>query len=148
MNGQYMSGVIDVETPPDGHNTLKGMLCRRRAERMPLPVEVMFTRNGLTVMAVIRDRSCDRELPGGSLGIGILHNESLPLDVGLTCQTVTPTKLLPSRSVVTLIWTRHFGMEGFLSGGRMTWNEVRDSELQECDSRTIPESIETPHGEV
>lgn len=95
------------------------MLCRRRAERVPLPYEVQLTADGRTVRAVIRDASLDEAKEWGSIGISLLHGECLPLRQDLLCRVMSETRILQNQSVVTLMWTRSFGTDGFLSGGRM-----------------------------
>lgn len=95
------------------------VLCRRRAERVPLPYEVQLTAADKTILAVIRDASLDEAKECGSIGISLLHDESLPLRQELPCRMMSETRVLHNHSVVTLMWTRSFGTDGFLSGGRM-----------------------------
>lgn len=103
------------------NKTLQELVCRRRAHRFPLPLEVDLTLPDRSIPAMIRDAS----LPNGDnddadfIGIGILHDVPLPLDEGLPCRLRSESNLIPEDSKVTLLWTRHFGRDGFLSGGRM-----------------------------
>ena len=109
---------------------LQEVECRRRARRLPLPVEVTFETGDRIVAAMIRDVAIDNP---DFIGIGILHRDLLPLDERLSCCTSSDTETLPAQSNVVLTWTRHYGNHGYLSGGRMvplsasTRNEQRRS---------------------
>ena len=105
---------------PERHSTQKTMLCRRRDCRIPLSVEVELSKDGLIVAAVIRDASFSDEQDSPLIGIGLFHNDALPLDETLHCRTVSQSELLPHESTISLMWTCHFGSDGFLSGGRMS----------------------------
>ena len=120
-----------MENAPKGHNTLEAMLCRRRTRRTTLAVEVELSKDGLTVSAMIRDASFDNEGDSPFIGIGLFHNDELPLDETLSCRTVSPSELLPIESTVSLMWTRHFGQDGFLSGGKMARNHAAAD--QDCE---------------
>lgn len=93
--------------------------CRRRAPRFPLPLEVELTRAGQPVTAILRDASVDEHLADGAVGVGLLHNEELPLHEPLPCQPVLPCDLFGDQARLTLAWTRSFGTDGFLSGGQL-----------------------------
>jgi len=124
-----------MENAPKGHNILETTLCRRRTRRTTLAVEVELSKDGLTVSAMIRDASLNNEGDSPFIGIGLFHNDELPLDETLSCRTVSPSELLPIESTVSLMWTRHFGQDGFLSGGKMARNHAagdRDCELPEA----------------
>jgi hypothetical protein len=135
-----------MENSPKRHNTLEAMLCRRRARRTTLPVEVEFTRDSLTVSAVIRDVSLNDDGDSASIGIGLFHNDALPLDENMSCRTVSPSEQLPVESTVILMWTRHFGGDGFLSGGRMTKNPSADDQNRETPD-TQRQPVNTTHEE-
>ena len=134
-----------MENSPNRHNTLESMLCRRRARRTTMPVEVELTRDGLTVSAVIRDVSLSDDGDSAFIGIGLFHNDALPLDESMSCRTVSPSELLPIESTVTLMWTRHFGQEGFLSGGRMARNPTAGDQADA--SRQTVNMTHTEHGD-
>ncbi len=104
---------------PEQPQTLTAMIRRRRARRISLPVEVELRFGNGTTAAVIRDVSFSEEQDSPFIGIGIFHNAPLPLEESLKCHTNTHTDLLPAESSVVLLWTRDFGGDGFLSGGRM-----------------------------
>lgn len=112
------------------------MLCRRRARRTTLPVEVELSKDGLTVSAMIRDVSLSDEADSPFIGIGLFHNDELPLDETLNCRTVSLSELLPIESTVSLMWTRHFGQEGYLSGGKLARNQGAGG--QDCET---PEAL-------
>jgi hypothetical protein len=118
---------------------------RRRARRKSHPVDVEFRLNDLTVTAVIRDVSDADEQDPSYIGIGVFHNDPLPLDEILSCLTVTKSKLLPEESTVLLIWTRRFGSDGFLSGGRMRQRAstgVQECEAPDCDGHDVENSMQ------
>ena len=120
-----------MENSPNGHNTLGATLCRRSVQRTALPVEVELWKGNLIVVAIIRDVSVSNEEDSPFIGIGLFHNDALPLDETINCRTVLPSELLPVESTISLMWTRHFGRDGFLSGGRMAMNHyagVQDGE--------------------
>ena len=119
-----------MENSPKRHNTLEAMLCRRRARRTSMPVEVELTRDGLTVSAVIRDVSLSDDGDSAFIGIGLFHNDALPLNETMSCRTVSPSEVLPVESTVTLMWTRRFGGDGFLSGGRMAKNLTAGDQVE------------------
>ncbi len=98
---------------------LQELSCRRRAVRIPNPVEVRFQLEQRTVKAIIRDTSIDETARSGFVGIGVLHQDFLPLDQPIVCQTESQTEAVPELADVTLRWTRHFGRDGYLSGGLM-----------------------------
>lgn len=100
-------------------DTTIDLACRRRAERIQLPIEVQLMSCGRMVNAVIRDASFEDESPAQSVGICIFHNEELPLDETLNCRVVSVSERIPVESQVRLIWTRVFGNDGYLSGGTM-----------------------------
>jgi len=112
--------------PPERHSKRIATLCRRRDRRIPLSVEVELSKDGLTLAAVIRDVSFSDEQDSPLIGIGLFHNDALPLDETLHCRTISPSELLPIESTISLMWTCHFGSDGFLSGGRMSGNDVRE----------------------
>ena len=120
-----------MENAPKGHNILETMLCRRRTRRTTLAVEVELSKDGFTVSAMIRDVSLNDEGDSPFIGIGLFHNDELPLDETLSCRTVSPSELLPIESTVSLMWTRHFGQDGFLSGGKMARNHAAGD--QDCE---------------
>lgn len=93
--------------------------CRRGAERLSLPLEAQLTFGDQTVSAVIRDASPDEDKMDGSGGVGLLHHDRLPLREPLACRIVSDTLILSRESHVTLMWTRNFGDDGYLSGGRI-----------------------------
>ena len=93
--------------------------CRRAAIRIPMPFELQLTVKQRTVDAIIRDVSPDNEKPRGFIGIGLLHADPLPLHTPLPCVCLSRTTVLSRHSEVTLVWTRHFGADGYLSGGKM-----------------------------
>lgn len=127
-------------------NSPESMLCRRRVRRTTLPVDVELTRNGLTVSAVIRDVALSEADEDVIIGIGLFHNDSLPLDETMSCRTVSTSELLPIESTVCLMWTRHFGRDGFLSGGRMARNPTALD--QDCETPvSLPQSGSTSHRE-
>ena len=113
-----------MENAQKGHNALEATLCRRRTRRTILAVEVELSKDGVTVSAIIRDASLNSEADSPFIGIGLFHNHELPLDATLICRTVSPSELLPIDSTVSLMWTRHFGQDGFLSGGKMARNHA------------------------
>ena len=84
-----------------------------------MPVEVELLISERKVSAVIRDVSFDEESGAAFFGIGVHHSEAIPLDVSVGCRLVSATDVLPKLSQVTLMWTRQFGVDGILSGGRM-----------------------------
>lgn len=104
---------------PQRPQTLKAMLWRRRARRISLPVDIELTFKNLTTLAVIRDISFSDDPDSSDIGVGFFHNEPLPLQEILKCRTNSHTDVLPADSIVVLAWTRDFGSDGFLSGGRM-----------------------------
>ena len=104
---------------PQHPQTLKTMLWRRRARRISLPVDIELTFNDVTILAVIRDVSFSDDADDSEIGVGFFHNEPLPLREILKCRTNSHTDVLPAESTVFLMWTRDFGSDGFLSGGRM-----------------------------
>ena len=104
---------------PQQPQTLKTMLWRRRARRIALPVDTELTLNDLTIPAVIRDVSFSDEPDSPNFGVGLFHNLPLPLEETLKCRTNSRTDVLPAQSTVVLMWTRNFGSDGYLSGGRM-----------------------------
>ncbi len=138
-----------MENSPKRHNTLESMLCRRRARRTTMPVEVELTRDGLTVSAVIRDVSLSDDGDTTFTGIGLFHNDALPLDETMSCHAVLPSEVLPVESTVILMWTRRFGQEGFLSGGRMARNPIADDQDGETPdaSRQPVHMTHTEHGD-
>ncbi|APZ94604.1 hypothetical protein Fuma_04236 [Fuerstiella marisgermanici] len=87
--------------------------------RIPNPVEVIFQFEEQTVKAIIRDTSIDETARSGFVGIGVLHQDFLPLDQPIVCRTKSHTEAVPELTDVTLRWTRHFGCDGYLSGGLM-----------------------------
>jgi hypothetical protein len=99
---------------------IQELSCRRRAPRIPNPVDVHFLVEGQSVAAIIRDTSVDETANSGFVGIGILHKDFLPLDQPIICRADSQTDAVPEHSSVTLRWTRHFGCDGYLSGGVMT----------------------------
>lgn len=100
-------------------NAPQDQRCRRRAHRHPLPVELQLqTANG-DVTAIIRDVSFEHKEVSGFIAIGILHNDPLPLHETLKCRTDSRTDVLQAESHVTLMWTRDFGTDGYLSGGKL-----------------------------
>lgn len=107
--------------------------CRRRAPRIPLPIEVELTTDDRTVKAIIRDASLDEGLAEGSLGIGLLHRDALPVHQPIPCRTLTYTRLLSEESTVTLVWSRSFGTDGYLSGGRMVFETASVEEPEEAE---------------
>lgn len=109
---------------PKRHNTLEAMLCRRRERRTTLSVEVELSTGNTTVAAVIRDVSVSDAEDSLFIGIGLFHNDALPLDENINCRTISQSDVLPIESTVSLMWTRHFGSDGFLSGGRMARNHA------------------------
>ena len=117
-----------MEDLPESDNTQGVMMCRRRARRQPLAVEAELSRNGLTWAAVIRDVSISEEQSTELMGIGLFHHDALPLDEILKCRTISHSELLPTESTVRLIWTRRFGSDGFLSGGKMSGIEAMGDE--------------------
>jgi len=125
-----------MENSPKGHHALEETLCRRRAGRITLPVEVELWNGNLTIMAVIRDVSFSEEENSSIIGIGLFHNDELPLDETINCRTVSHSELLPVESTISLLWTRHFGNDGFLSGGRMSANAAMSD--QDTERRTHP----------
>lgn len=92
--------------------------CRRRNGRIPLPVEVRITLHGQTIKATIRDASLDDD-PVDGIGIGLLHDEVLPVGELLRCQVTCGSELLGREFEFVLFWTRCFGGDGCLSGGRI-----------------------------
>jgi hypothetical protein len=111
-------------------------------------VELELTRDGLTVSAVIRDVSLGDDEDSAFIGIGLFHNDTLPLDETVSCRTVSPSEVLPVESTVTLMWTRRFGSDGFLSGGRMAKNPssgVQDSETPDA-SRDVVTTTQQEQG--
>lgn len=104
---------------PQQPQTLKAMLWRRRVRRVALPVDIELTFNNLTILAVIRDASFSDEPDSPDIGVGFFHNAPLPLGEILKCRTNSYTDVLPAKSTVVLMWTRDFGSDGYLSGGRM-----------------------------
>lgn len=94
--------------------------CRRRAARIPMPIEVQFIMNGREVAAIIRDVSVNESAHEKVIGVGVLHGDFLPLDESISCRIDSSSETLPEESQITLMWTRHFGSHGYLSGGRMT----------------------------
>jgi hypothetical protein len=117
-----------MEDLPENQNTQAVVMCRRRARRQPLAVEAELSRNGLTWAAVIRDVSSSEDERTELMGIGLFHHDALPLDEILNCRTISRSELLPVESTVTLIWTRRFGSDGFLSGGKMSGTEMMSDE--------------------
>ena len=97
--------------------------CRRQAQRIPIPVEVELTTEDGRTTAVVRDATLGDNQEAGFIGVGILHRNLLPLDEPLACETRTTSYLLPKHSNIILMWTRHFGSDGYLSGGRMMVDE-------------------------
>jgi hypothetical protein len=93
--------------------------CRRHAMRIPLPFEIQLSTDGRTVNAIIRDVSIEYEEEDGFIGVALLHDETLPLNTPMHCRCLSETRLLSTESMVTLVWTRHFGADGSLSGGKM-----------------------------
>jgi hypothetical protein len=93
--------------------------CRRRASRIPMPLEVQLTTNDRAVRAIIRDISLEEDPQRMSIGVSLLHNHWLPLNQVLHFQLLSDSSLLFSKSECTLTWTRDFGIDGYLSGGRL-----------------------------
>ena len=112
---------------PQDNNTAQSVACRRGARRIAMPVEVKLETTGRIVSAVIRDVSFSEEPGLTYVGIGIHHNEAVPLDLPIGCRLVSQTSALPQKSHVTLMWTRRFGDDGFLSGGRMVGDPPEQS---------------------
>jgi len=106
--------------------------CRRRAPRIPFPAELKLTVGERTVDAIIRDLSPATEEEAGFIGIGLLHQEPLPLQTEIACECLTRSSVLSRRSTVLLTWSRHFGADGYLSGGMM----VRQPERRPAASDT------------
>jgi hypothetical protein len=100
--------------------------CRRRVPRIPLPCELELTIGDRRVHAMIRDVSIGGESTLGFIGIGLLHTEALPLQTEIHCHCKTKTSLIHQYSTVTLVWSRHFGADGYLSGGRMVHAAVEN----------------------
>ena len=96
---------------------------RRQARRIPIPVDVELTTAEGKTTAVVRDATLGNNQETGFIGVGILHRNLLPLDEPVACETLTTSYLLPKHSNIILMWTRHFGSDGYLSGGRMKVNE-------------------------
>jgi hypothetical protein len=112
--------------------------CRRRADRHPLPVELQLqTANG-DVTAIIRDVSLEHKEVSGFIAIGILHNDPLPLHETLKCRTDSITDVLQKESHLTLMWTRDFGTDGYLSGGKLFETGADDDhDAKRQDSKSI-----------
>ena len=135
-----------MENSPNGQNTLGAMLCRRSVRRTALPVEVELWKGNLIVEAIIRDVSVSNEEDSPFIGIGLFHNDALPLDETINCRTISPSVLLPAESTISLMWTRHFGRDGFLSGGRMAMNHSGGD--REGENSVAPgQSANMPPGE-
>ncbi len=112
--------------------TAQSVACRRRGRRIAMPLEVQLETSGRMVPAVIRDVSFSTESDSAYIGIGIHHSEVMPLGVLVSCRLLSPTSALPKQSHVTLIWSRQFGDDGYLSGGRM----VDDQLVSRCESES------------
>lgn len=93
--------------------------CRRRADRIPIPIEISLIRGERHVSAVIRDISFDSTDAVYPTGVGILHSESLPLHESIVCLTSPQCRSMPRQAEVELLWTRPLGSTGFLSGGQL-----------------------------
>lgn len=93
--------------------------CRRRAPRIPMPLEVELTADDRAVRAIIRDISLEENTQHTSIGVSLLHNQWLPLNQVIHCELLSEFSLLGRRSECTLTWTRDFGIDGYLSGGRL-----------------------------
>lgn len=94
--------------------------CRRRAVRIPLPLELQLATEDGAVKAILRDVCLDDPAEDGSMGIGLFHKDALPLQQTMHCLRLSNTRLLFAEFDVTLFWTRSFGDDGHISGGRLT----------------------------
>lgn len=88
--------------------------CRRRDERIALPVELEVVTDDGAVPVVVRDISLTDSVP---TGIAILHQTEFPDDQEIRCRTIATVKALPTEFMFSVRWTRSFGSEGHLSGG-------------------------------
>ena len=100
---------------------LQDTSCRRRACRIPLPVELQFTTSHGVVRAALRDVCLEDGPHQEVVGFGLFHKDYLPLNQLLHCVRLSETNLLDPEFEITLLWTRDFGPDGFLSGGQITW---------------------------
>lgn len=118
--------------------------CRRRADRHPLPVELQFQTAHGDMTAIVRDVSFDHKEASGFISIGILHNDPLPLHETLKCRTDSRTDVLQKESHVTLMWTRDFGTDGYLSGGKLFETDAddhRDASQQKAEANNSHLSV-------
>ena len=81
-----------METQPED------LQCRRRAPRIPMPIEVELTANDRAVRAIIRDISLEENPRHTNIGISLLHNHWLPLNQILHCQLLSEFSLLGIKS--------------------------------------------------
>ena len=94
--------------------------CRRRAVRISLPLELQLSTDSGAVKAILRDVCLDDPAADGSMGIGLFHKDALQLQQTMHCLRLPDTRLLFAEFDVTLFWTRSFGEDGYISGGRLT----------------------------
>lgn len=111
---------------------LSASQCRRRAVRIPLPLELQLSTEDGLVKAILRDVSLDEEAPDGSMGLGLFHKDHLPLQKHMHCLRLSATRLLFRQFSVTLYWTRQFGEDGYISGGRLERLPEPSAEHQQC----------------
>lgn len=88
--------------------------CRRRGERILVPLEIeLSTRTGPTT-GIVRDISV---LASTAIGLAVFHDHALPEDQPVLCRLLEPCDIMPDQFYVYLRWSRNMGEDGFLSGG-------------------------------
>jgi hypothetical protein len=92
--------------------------CRRREERIPLPVEIVIVRHGRNTPAIVRDISYHEDDGLRPHGLCILHHEPFT-DAQLHCRTAHPVRGMPSEFQFAVRWTRCFENEAWLTGGEI-----------------------------
>lgn len=102
--------------------SVSGTACRRTAVREPLPIEASVFVGDQEVSAVIRDVSINPDPSPLPFGIGILHQQPLPLEQPVRCRLAASSETLPEDFMITLVWTRKFGERRYLSGGHLSVN--------------------------
>ncbi len=99
-------------------NTEKPVVdCRRKGQRVPLPVEVKIDVAGRTISGIVRDITIDKNGNQRALGISLMHFEPLSVRREYVCQLVEAQEQLPEQFTVSVRWCRYFEDEAFISGG-------------------------------
>lgn len=96
------------------------LVCRRRGERQPLPVEVEIEIAGRVISGIVRDITIDKKRGPQAVGISLMHFEPLSVRREYVCRTVDHVPQLPSEFIVSVRWCRYFEDEAFISGGQVS----------------------------